>query len=73
MQEASRGVDPFNEAPRPRRPPQDIERVDEDLEAVGAVLAGLRLYFIGALFFAASTAGLVCLKVMRTVSFTNIS
>ena len=46
-----------------RRSFKDVERQDEDLETVGLVLEGSRLYVIGSLFFASYAARLVLAKV----------
>ena len=46
-----------------RRSFKDFERQDEDLETVGLVLEGSRLYVIGSLFFASCAARLVLAKV----------
>ena len=46
-----------------RRSFKDVERQDEDLETVGLVLEGSRLYVIGSLFFASCAARLVLAKV----------
>lgn len=61
---AGAGRDPFQAQPppaRPRRMPEPAE--DPDLEAVGELLEGARLYVLSALFVAGHAASLVLIKV----------
>jgi len=59
--QANKGKDPYSEPPRGRRrPPADAE--DPDLETVGLVLQGTRLYFLGGVLLAASAASPVLIK-----------
>ena len=68
---AGAGRDPFQAQPppmRPRRaPPAPAE--DPDLEAVGQLLEGARLYVLSALFVAGHAASLVLIKVQRLQDF----
>ena len=66
LEKAQAGKDPFAQAPARLRRGADVEALDRDpdLEIVGAVLAGVRLYFIGALFVAASAVSFVLIKVV---------
>lgn len=59
--QANKGKDPYSEPPRGRRrAPADAE--DPDLETVGLVLQGTRLYFLGGVLLAASAASPVLIK-----------
>ena len=68
LKKAQAGKDPFKEPPRPRRKPTDAEEMDPDLETVGRVLEGSKLYVISALFIISSSASLVLAKVIRAFS-----
>ena len=65
LEKAQAGKDPFVPHPARLRKGADVEALDRDpdLEIVGLVLAGVRLYFIGALFVAASAVSFVLIKV----------
>jgi hypothetical protein len=63
LAKASAGKDPFVQPPGRHRKGGDVEAVDQDLETVGRVLEGVRLYVIGALFVAASAVSFVLIKV----------
>ena len=54
LAKAASGRDPFMADAADRRKSTDVEALDPDLETFGQVLKGARLYFIGALFFAAT-------------------
>jgi len=59
--QANKGKDPYSEPPRGRRrAPADA--ADPDLETVGLVLQGTRLYFLGGVLLAASAASPVLIK-----------
>lgn len=63
LAQSESGKDPFQAPPPPARP-RDIESIlDPDLETVGAVLEGSRLYVLSALYIASQGASLVLLKV----------
>jgi len=64
LQKAQAGKDPFREPPRPRRRSTDAEAVDPDLETLGRVLEGSKLYFISALFIISSSCSLVLAQVI---------
>lgn len=59
LEQARKGQNVLNEAPRPRQASKDVEAQDEDLEAVGQAIP----YAVGVLHFAAISARLVLLKV----------
>lgn len=59
---ASAGKDPFIEAPKTRKKTQD-EALDPDLETVGRVLEGARLYFVGSVYCISASLSLILLKV----------
>lgn len=59
LAKAAAGKDPFVADAAERRKSRDLESVDPDMETVGLVLKGSKLYFIGTLFFAATTMRLV--------------
>lgn len=65
LAQAGKGQDPFVPTPlseKARR--KDLESArDADLETVGLVLEGVKLYAIGAIYFMASTASLVLIQV----------
>lgn len=62
LAQSNAGKDPFSAQP-PRRP-RDVESMlDPDIEAVGAVLEGSRLYVLSALHVVSQGATLVLLKV----------
>lgn len=63
---AGAGKDPFLPQPPPlRRPRRDIEAAaDPDLETVGAILEGARLYVLSGLFVAGQAASVVLVKVI---------
>ena len=55
---------PFVQPPKSRRKAADLEApTDPDIETVGRVLEGSRLYVIGALFFLSSSVSFVLLQV----------
>ncbi|CAL8470893.1 g10435 [Coccomyxa elongata] len=62
LSKASAGKDPFLDPPKSRRKPADIEAVDPDIETVGRVLEGIRLYVIGALFLTCASVSLVLVQ-----------
>ncbi|BDA45514.1 hypothetical protein COCOBI_07-3010 [Coccomyxa sp. Obi] len=62
LSKASAGKDPFIDPPKSRRKPADIEAVDPDIETVGKVLEGIRLYVIGALFLTCASVSLVLVQ-----------
>ena len=49
--------------PKARRRSADVEAVDPDIETVGRVLEGVRLYVFGALFFLSTAVSLVLVQV----------
>ena len=63
LAKAAAGRDPFVADAAARRRPADVEAADPDMETVGLVLKGAKLYIIGALFFAATTMRLVLASV----------
>ena len=67
LKKAQAGKDPFIEPPRPRRKATDAEELDPDLETVGRVLEGSKLYVISALFIISSSCSLVFAKVMQRI------
>ncbi len=67
LKKARAGKDPFIEPPRPRRKATDAEDLDPDLETVGRVLEGSKLYVISALFIISSSCSLVFAKVMLSI------
>ncbi len=63
LAQSNAGKDPF-EAPPPPRRERDVESIlDPDLETVGAVLEGSRLFVLSALYIASQGASWVLLKV----------
>jgi hypothetical protein len=58
-------MDPFREPPKPRRRSTEAEAIDPDLETVGRVLEGSKLYVISALFIVSSSCSLILAKVDR--------
>ena len=66
LKKAQAGKDPFREPPRPRRKITDAEEVDPDLETVGRVLEGSKLYVMSALFIICSSCSLVLAKVLQS-------
>lgn len=67
LKKAQAGKDPFIEPPRPRRKATDAEKLDPDLETVGRVLEGSKLYVISALFIISSSCSLMFAKVMQRI------
>lgn len=65
LAKAQAGKDPFREPPKPRRRSTDAEAIDPDLETVGRVLEGSKLYVISALFIISSSSSLILAKVHR--------
>ena len=63
LAKAASGRDPFVADAAARRKPADVEAIDSDMETVGLVLKGGKLYFIGALFFASTMLRLVLASV----------
>ena len=63
------GRAPFVADAAARRRPADVEALDPDLETFGLVLKGTKLYFLGGLFFAATTLRLVLASVSRYLVF----
>ena len=65
LAKAQAGKDPFREPPKARRRSTDAEAIDPDLETVGRVLEGSKLYVISALFIISSSCSLILAKVHR--------
>ena len=72
LQKAQAGKDPFREPPRPRRRSTDAEAVDPDLETLGRVLEGSKLYFISALFIISSSCSLVLAQVILHSHYLSV-
>ena len=62
LAKAQAGKDPFREPPRPRRKSAEAEMADPDLETVGRVLEGSKLYVISAAFVLASSCSPILAK-----------
>ncbi|KAK9904192.1 hypothetical protein WJX75_006390 [Coccomyxa subellipsoidea] len=62
LSQASAGKDPFLDPPKARFKNADIEALDPDIETVGRVLEGVRLYVIGALFLTCASVSLVLVQ-----------
>ena len=73
LAKAAAGRDPFVADAAARRRPADVEAVDPDMETVGLVLKGAKLYFIGTLFIAASTMQLLFVSVSHSEHSTAAS
>jgi hypothetical protein len=68
---ASAGKDPFIEPPKDKRKP--VEPLDPDIETVGRVLEGARLYFVGATFCISTSLSLVLAKVREGHNVLDVS
>lgn len=67
LAKAAAGRDPFIADASARRKPADVEAIDPDMETVGLVLKGTKLYFIGALFFVSLTVRLALASVSTPI------